>query len=373
MECPKCGHVQADAQQCESCGIYFAKYAEYLQEKEARIDADPAEAASAGLPWLKIGAGLTVCAVLAFVFMRGEDKQGATEMAAGANTVAKTATADSDLPATGVRAKLLASHAPGNHIEAARNATVFIETPWNALGSGFIVSSDCRVVTNKHVVQFNKDKLMQAINDPRVLGAELARQRQALLNRIEVLRAEFQEAAGRFGENSGEAISIRLKIDKLREKMRVLPELAREALQDEVSKAELYARTATYKVSLVDGTEYTINQMNMSDTHDLASFRLPASDCPFIARGKSASLKQGERLYTVGSPSGLTYTVTGGVFSGYREHEGVKYLQTDAPINPGNSGGPLITENGRFVGMNTAILQGTEGIGFAIPVESIPE
>jgi len=370
MECPKCGHTQAGNEQCEACGIYFAKYAQYLDAHDARRETTTeANTEGGGLPWLKLGAVVAVVGVLAAVFGGGRSAPEAVVPAPVAAAVAPSQPAS----ASGLSAQLQRSHAPGNAIESARNATVFIQTPWNAMGSGFIVSTDCKVVTNRHVVQFDKDRALQAIADPRVLAAEIARQRDALVQRIETLRDELREAAGRFGDNSGEAISLRLKLDKLKERIGGLRESAQEALQEEVSKAELYARTATYKVSLVDGTEYTINQLRISDTQDLASFQLPASNCPFIPRGASTSLRQGERLYTVGSPSGLTYTVTGGIFSGFRDHEGVRYLQTDAPINPGNSGGPLITENGAVVGMNTAILLGAQGIGFAIPVESIPE
>jgi S1-C subfamily serine protease len=78
----------------------------------------------------------------------------------------------------------------------------------------------------------------------------------------------------------------------------------------------------------------------------------------------------GDRLYTVGNPSGLAYTVTSGVFSGERGEGGERLLQTDAPINPGNSGGPLITADGQVVGINTSVARGLQGIGFAIPIET---
>jgi S1-C subfamily serine protease len=71
----------------------------------------------------------------------------------------------------------------------------------------------------------------------------------------------------------------------------------------------------------------------------------------------------------------LRFTVTAGIFSGYRQQEsdGQIYLQTDAAINPGNSGGPLIDEHGYARGVNTMILRDTQGIGFAIPIEKVFE
>jgi S1-C subfamily serine protease len=70
----------------------------------------------------------------------------------------------------------------------------------------------------------------------------------------------------------------------------------------------------------------------------------------------------------------MAYTLTSGVFSGERRDEAAtRFLQTDAPINPGNSGGPLITEDGRVIGVNTMVLRGTQGIGFALPIEAVLE
>ncbi len=86
-------------------------------------------------------------------------------------------------------------------------------------------------------------------------------------------------------------------------------------------------------------------------------------------------LQQGDKVFTIGSPVGLRHTVTSGIFSGYRkrENDGSMFLQTDAAINPDNSGGPLIDERGYVLGVNTMILQDTEGIGFAIPIEAVFE
>jgi S1-C subfamily serine protease len=100
-----------------------------------------------------------------------------------------------------------------------------------------------------------------------------------------------------------------------------------------------------------------------------------AAATPLRPAPAQAGPRQGDRVYTIGNPVGLRNTVTAGIFSGYRRHEdsGEIYLQTDAPINPGNSGGPLIDERGRVLGVNTMILQNTQGIGFAIPVTTVFE
>jgi S1-C subfamily serine protease len=70
-------------------------------------------------------------------------------------------------------------------------------------------------------------------------------------------------------------------------------------------------------------------------------------------------------------PKDFRHTVTSGIFSGYRKLGDIAIIQTNAQINPGNSGGPLITGEGKVVGINTSkmVARGIEGLGFAIPID----
>ncbi len=111
----------------------------------------------------------------------------------------------------------------------------------------------------------------------------------------------------------------------------------------------------------------------ISDNFDLALLSLqgwtPESATPI--RPNFRPLDQGSRVYTVGCPSGLRHTVTAGIISGYRRYGDGLLIQTDAPINPGNSGGPLIDSRGRVIGVNSLIIEGTEGLGFAIAAQDV--
>ena len=137
------------------------------------------------------------------------------------------------------------------------------------------------------------------------------------------------------------------------------------------------------KIVLADGSEHFMSYLLLSDNYDLALLSINTPDNPLLTAGNpvlrrapdNTALKQGDNVYTIGSPAGLRNTVTAGIFSGYRKDDrtGDILLQTDAPINPGNSGGPLIDKNGYVRGVNTMILQNTEGIGFAIPIENVFE
>ena len=113
---------------------------------------------------------------------------------------------------------------------------------------------------------------------------------------------------------------------------------------------------------------------------DIAVIEVEGPDLVSARLGNSNSLEIGDFVLAVGSPFGLSHSVTFGIISaaGRRDlelgEEGVQYqdfLQTDAAINPGNSGGPLLNLRGEVIGINTAIASnsgGSEGIGFAIPV-----
>ena len=105
---------------------------------------------------------------------------------------------------------------------------------------------------------------------------------------------------------------------------------------------------------------------------DLALLKVDVKEkLPFLKFGDSDTLHVGAWVLAIGNPFGLDHTVTAGILSakGRIIHAGPfdNFLQTDASINPGNSGGPLINTAGEVIGINTAIIAGGQGIGFAIP------
>jgi serine protease Do len=127
------------------------------------------------------------------------------------------------------------------------------------------------------------------------------------------------------------------------------------------------------EVRLSDKRTFTGKVIGRDPDTDVAVVKIDAKQpFPAVAIGDSSKLKVGQWVLAVGNPFGLDRTVTLGVVSGLGR-EGVNlsryedYIQTDASINPGNSGGPLFNINGEVVGINTAILNFAQGIGFAIP------
>jgi serine protease Do len=113
----------------------------------------------------------------------------------------------------------------------------------------------------------------------------------------------------------------------------------------------------------------------MNKFADLTLLKVEDKGAPlfsWVLLGESDPLAVGERVFAIGSPLGLERTVTEGIISTKtREMQGELYLQTTAQINPGNSGGPLFNMRGEVIGVTNMKLAFGEGLGFAIPIESV--
>jgi serine protease Do len=130
------------------------------------------------------------------------------------------------------------------------------------------------------------------------------------------------------------------------------------------------------RVTLADGRELDAELIGAEPNFDLAVLQLlGAGGAPFTPPGRSEDLLVGEPVIAIGNPFGLSNSVTTGVVSALNRSVRTQdriyhgFLQTDASINPGNSGGPLLNAEGALIGINTAVYQGAQGIGFAIPID----
>lgn len=119
--------------------------------------------------------------------------------------------------------------------------------------------------------------------------------------------------------------------------------------------------------------------LGIDELTDIAIVKIEGNNFPTVTLGNSNNLIPGEWAIAIGNPLGLDNTVTVGIISALDRSSSevgipdkrVKFIQTDAAINPGNSGGPLLNAQGEVIGMNTAIRIDAQGLGFAIPIETI--
>jgi len=139
---------------------------------------------------------------------------------------------------------------------------------------------------------------------------------------------------------------------------------------------------AEYTVLMNDEKKYNAKVLARDTINDLAILKIDAKRLPTLQLGDSSSLKVGQQVIAIGNALGqFSNTVSTGVISGLlrsvvADGEGgseqlAGVIQTDASINPGNSGGPLLNLTGQVVGINVAVAQGANGIGFALPINEV--
>ncbi len=147
---------------------------------------------------------------------------------------------------------------------------------------------------------------------------------------------------------------------------------------DIITNAHVVEGSETVSVILRDGRKLEGKVLGRDRLTDIAVVKVQGDkDLPIVKLGTSQNLRPGEWAIAIGNPLGLDNTVTAGIISALGRSSNqvgidkrVSFIQTDAAINPGNSGGPLLNQQGEVVGVNTAIIQGAQGLGFSIPIET---
>lgn len=144
-----------------------------------------------------------------------------------------------------------------------------------------------------------------------------------------------------------------------------------------LTNAHVVAEADQVTVLLKDGRSFEGQVIGTDPVTDIAAVKIDATGLPSVKMGNSETLVPGQWAIAIGNPLGLDNTVTAGIISAIERSSSdvgapdkrISFIQTDAAINPGNSGGPLLNERGEVIGVNTAIINQAQGLGFAIPVE----
>jgi serine protease Do len=146
-----------------------------------------------------------------------------------------------------------------------------------------------------------------------------------------------------------------------------------------LTNAHVVGNARTVDVSLADGRTLDGTVLGRDPALDVAVVRIAGTDLPAAPIGNSDQLQVGQRAIAIGNPVGFTRSVTTGVVSALNRSAGrgtyETFIQTDAAISPGNSGGPLLDSRGAVIGINSVVVRapGSEGLGFAIPINAAME
>lgn len=286
-------------------------------------------------------------------------------------------------------ARLTREGQPRTPIEAANLATISIESSLGA-GSGFFISPDGYIITNRHVVRLPEQskeeslqRLHEAQNTLRDAEASLKNEKERLAN-AEIMQRRDQAALRRALADQAAAARINAMTRSIKtneEYLRLWQKAYEQRLGDyQRAKAQFDEANAAYrhilatmqnrrfyKIYLADETVLDAYLVKVSDTYDLALLKINGYTTPHLQPATAATIPQGATLYAIGNPIGLRNSVTSGSLSAFRD----EFIQTNADINPGNSGGPLVTEEGRVIGVNTKkmIAAHTESLGFALDIK----
>lgn len=305
------------------------------------------------------------------------------DMPAGRQTMAEIGANAPAPPPEGT--PLLADFPARNAIEQAARATVAVKSAWG-FGSGFFITQQGHIITNRHVVRSTEKQGRETDSNFRQVEGRIAeldrrfaderRRMQSFKSRLDHLasaaRAERQPERRKALGGDYQA-NLRHYEDWRADYSRRLRayEKERDTFRENRRNYE-YSRSVadlaqTFTIILADDTELYARLIHISSGHDLALLKLDGYRTPALTPG-GAHLAQSDPVYAIGNPVKLQNSVTSGVFSGFENG----FLQTNAQIYPGNSGGPLVSAQGRVLGINTfkTLTRKFEGLGFAIPIQT---
>jgi S1-C subfamily serine protease len=285
-----------------------------------------------------------------------------------------------------IEKELTEKYRPKTDIEKASLSTVTIKTSIGQ-GSGFFINENGYILTNKHVLRVDEPEMKKAeefiarvdnrIEDDEATIAEAENRLRRMRSDLDDYKASIDRmtdpnaqiiAMQKYRSQSAQYDFDEAQLRKRKNEFEEKISKYRQEKGEFTKKARMAKHDRQFIVILKDKTELEANLVSVSNDYDLALLKIDGCKSPYIQSGAQKEITQGMGVFAIGSPLGVVDSVSSGVLSGYDND----YIRTDAKIYPGNSGGPLITADGKVIGINTLklITQKFEGIGFAIPVRS---
>ena len=281
---------------------------------------------------------------------------------------------------------------PGTAIEKANMATLAVESDLGS-GSGFFISPHGDIITNRHVVKVTDEMKKQSLSQfnnakkhLRKVKISLVSEKNRYLSAKEIYYSRKTTYARAKKNSATSSARLHSMHQTLKSDYTYLHHWKKdyEARAKEYKKAEQMVRKAKltydtfirgmqsrkfYKVILADATAVNAHLIKVSSKYDLALLRLKGYTTPYLQPRAISTVNQGDTVFAIGNPVGLHNSISSGVYSAKRAH----HIQTSAEISPGNSGGPLITPDGKVIGINTKKLvgKGFEGVGFALDIDLV--
>lgn len=251
-------------------------------------------------------------------------------------------------------AELSARFNPASAVEKASIATVTVKTSMGT-GSGFFITSNGYIITNKHVLRGDEKRMEEADANIKKIDAEaekykklFAAEEERLIKREKMLedyknqvdKIPYQQIKASESEKYRMAYEefLMWKENFAFRKKDFLSKLESysEKKDDFSYKAKVGAIASHFTIILKDGREFNVYLVAESRDADLALLKLDGYKTPFVKTAMSRQTRQGQDVYAIGSPIGLKDSVSSGIISGYERG----YIKTNAHVYPGNSGGP---------------------------------
>ena len=282
----------------------------------------------------------------------------------------------------------LDKYKPATPIERASLAVIAIKTSL-VEGSGFFVHENGYILTNKHVVRPTETEAWKELEEKmnktekayRAANKVLRNERDDL-NDIEDKLKKYRYEIDRMSDTTQKAIAeeeykmFQGRLQRYKKNLKIAKKnydaSKREyekARRDFTLMSSASILSKDFKIILKDETELFARLISISEKEDLALLKIDNHKTPYIECSDQESLRHGMKVYVIGNPLGMKDVITSGVVAGLKDN----YVITDAKMLPGSSGGPLLSEDGKVIGVSSKRVSqviGGEGFGVAISINT---